>query len=166
MFREKITLQEVSSQAVNVKWFYKNDDEWYGEFDVDNIKYDVSFTREDKKHNIKDFKIVSLKFAKPDLDDPHAFSKDFNKPIVVKNTILKELESYILTEKIDMFITKALTSEKTRVQKYRVFVHSLVRDFGFIFEDEVKKGKYVHFLLLRNKEVFIDRKNILNSIEK
>ena len=170
MFREEFkntnAITEVSSKAVDVEWFYKNDGEWFGEFNVDGVKYDVSFTREDKKYNIKDTKIVSLKFARPDLDDPFAFSKDFNKPLVVKNTILKELKSYILSEKIDMFIVKALSKEQTRVKKYRVFSHSLVRDFGFIFEDEILKGKYTYFVLLRNKDTFIDREKLLSQIEK
>ena len=65
-----------------------------------------------------------------------------------------------------MFVIKALSKEQTRVKKYRVFSHSLVRDFGFIFEDEISKGKYTYFILLRNKDTFIDREKLLSQIEK
>lgn len=161
LFKE---LLEVDSSPVDVDWFYKKAGEWFGSFKVNEVEYDISFTREDLKHNIEN-KVVSLKFSRPDLNDPYAFSKDFNKPLVVKNTILKELKEYILKEKIEVFVIKSFTKEQSRVKKYRLISHGLVRDFGFIFEDEITHGEYTYFVLLRNKEVYIDRNKILSTIK-
>ena len=160
LFRQ---LLEVDSKPVDINWFYKKNSEWYGTFAIDGIEYNISFSREDIKYNLP-VKVISLKFSRPDLVNPYAFSKDFNKPLVVKNTVLEALKTYILTEKIEMFIIKAYTKESTRVKKYRALAHSLVRDFGFIFDDEIVYKEYTYFMLLRNKQIFLDREQILNQV--
>ena len=157
-------IDEISLEPVKVNWFYKKEGEWYGSFNVDEYEYDVSFTREDLKRNIKDFKIVSFKFSRPDQDVPYAFSKDFNKPLVIKNTVINEIKSYILSNKIDIFIIKSYTKESSRTKKYKIFAHSLVREFGFIFENEVKLGQYTYFSLFRNKESFLRKDDIIKQI--
>lgn len=158
-------INEISKEAVPIKWFYKNEGEWYGTFKVDDIEYDCSFIREDKKYNL-DYTVVSFKFARPDKEDPYAFSVDFNKPLVIQNIIIKEIKSYIQKNKIDVFIIKAYSKEKTRVNRYRKFTHSLLREFGFIFENEIKEGKYTYFCLFRNKQAFIDKNKIINNINE
>lgn len=157
-------IDEISSEPVKVNWFYKKEGERYGSFNVNDYEYDVLFTREDLKRNNKDFKIISFKFSRPDQDDPYTFSKDFNKPLVIKNTVINEIKSYILSNKIDVFVIKSYSKEVTRTKKYKIFAHSLVREFGFIFENEVKLDQYTYFTLFRNKESFLRKDDIIKQI--
>lgn len=160
----KEVLDEISSHPVPVEWFYKRKGEWYGTFKVGEIEYDASFTREDLKFDLP-FKVVSFKFANPKQKDPYAFSFEFNQPLVVKNTIIKEIRQYILDNEIDVFIVKAYTAEQTRVSRYRKFTASLVRDFGFIFQKEITEGSYTYFCLFRSKDSYQESEQIIKLLK-
>jgi hypothetical protein len=145
-------LSEISSEPVHIEWYYKKSGDWYGSFYVNDIEYDIAFKNEGR--NIGTNKnIGSLKFSRPDISDTHSFAKDFNKPLVVANTILESLKEYIQEEKIDVFVFKSYKDEKSRVTKYRKLAKGLV--FGnFSFSNEIQEGKYVYFILYKNSYAF------------
>lgn len=62
-------MNEISYEPVDVNWFYQKQGDWYREFIVDEVNYDIAIKREgvDKTP----LKIVSIKFARPDLENPH-----------------------------------------------------------------------------------------------
>jgi hypothetical protein len=151
-------LNEISSSLVDVQYIYQEYGEWFGSFEIDNIEYDIVFRREDKPRNL-DIKIASLKFSRPDLDDPHAFSKDFKKPLVVANTVKQELKKYLEKEPCDVFIFKSYIGEKSRVKKYRDLANSLI--FGFFsMLWEVEFQKYNYFILYKKTSFFKNNKEI------
>lgn len=149
-------LTEISKNPVLVDWFYQNDGQWYGSFEVNSKEYNITFEREDKKHKLP-YCIVSLKFDRPDQKDPHAFSKDFNQPMVVANTVKLALDDYFKSEEVDMFVIKSYTKEKSRVEKYRQVAYNLGgsgKKLPICTESEF--GKYTYFILYRNANIYKD----------
>jgi hypothetical protein len=147
---------EVSKNPVDVQWNFKQDGIWYGSFEVNSKEYNIMFEREDKKHNLP-YCIVSLKFDRPDQNDPHAFSKDFNQPLVVANTVKNSLNEYFKIESIDMFIIKAFSKEQSRVKKYRQIAFNLSgigQKLPICIERE--RGNYTYFILYRTAEIYDD----------
>lgn len=152
-FSDFFNLNEIETKPVPIEWFYQQDGIWYGSFIVGDKDYDICFYREDKPHNI-DLKIVSLKFSRPNLKDPHAFAKDFNKPIVVANTVASALAEYLETQALDVFVIKAYNEEVSRVRKYRELT-SWLKNYGkFFATDEVQKDNYTYFLMFKNSSTF------------
>lgn len=158
-FRDK--LNEVSYEPVLINWFYRKSGDWYGDFSVDYKDYDIAIKREGTdKTNLN---IVSIKFARPDLKDPHSFAADFNKPMVVANTVSVALKEYIQREPINVLIFKSYKKETSRVTKYRL-VSRLLTSAGFTFTEEIEKGDYMYFILFRSSKDFKDE-GIRNYIE-
>ena len=157
------SIDEISKEPVDIKWYYQKEGEWYGTFTIDDKEYDVSFTREDKKFDIE-FKTISFKFARPDRKDPFAFSFDFNKPLVVRNTIIKAIKDYLHTSHTELFVVKSYSKESSRVSKYRKFTNSLRHEFGFLLSDEKEFGEYTYFILYRSSKQFMKRHEILSKL--
>jgi len=157
-------LNEISSEPVDISWIYQKDSEWFGSFDVDGHEYDISFIREDKRLHINGVKIVSCKFAKPSKVDPHAFSFDFNKPLVVANTVTNAIKGYLQSEIIDVFIVKAYTKETSRVNKYRTFMNMLRYQFGFHTDTEQVHKSYTYFAIFRSVKMWQQKDEIINKL--
>lgn len=159
-------LNEISSEPVNVNWDFKDNGVWYGNFDVNDKNYLITFEREDKKHNLK-FKICSLKFARTDAEDPYAFAADFNKPLVIANTIKKYLKEYLNEEKCDIFIIKALSKEQTRVNKYAILASAITSgkfgNVGLYYIERLELGIYTYFVLYKNSKVFSETREELRA---
>ena len=160
---DKFELNEISSDPVDVEWFHQKDSEWFGEFIIDGHPYMMSFVREDKTRNIP-FKTVSFKFAKTKAEDPFAFSFDFVKPLVIQNTVIKAIKDYMLSERIEVFVVKAYSNETSRVTRYRKFVYSLKREFGFSLQEEMTHGKYTYFALFRNRSSWESKDKIIQEL--
>lgn len=150
----KQLISEVSSTPVEIDWFYKKSGEWFGSFNVNDIEYDITFQREDMKHKL-DISISSLKFSRPDLKDPYSFSKDFNKPLVVANTVKEALKQYLSLNDTDVFIIKSYVKEQSRVSKYRILTSTLMKT-KFTFSEEIQYGNYIYFILFKNVSAYQD----------
>lgn len=148
-------LTEISYEPEEISWFYQENGDWYGEFKVNDISYDIAIKREP---NDTQYTIVSIQFTGHyHAKDSESYAKDFNKPMVVANTVAKALMEYIDTNIINILVFKAYAKENQRVSKYRT-VSRILTTAGFTFTEEIQKDNYVYFILFRSSKEYRDSK--------
>jgi len=150
-------IQEISKEPVEFK---KEEDTYI--FYIDNRKYVVEFIK--RINEINAYEI--LFYVNKNDDMLFVLMNDNNKPLVVKNTILKIIEDFTKNNIVEVLGFKGDISEPSRVRKYKRYIIDLSKILNFKIISQFPLKNYYRFLLFKNKEVYDFFKNNKEEVIK
>ena len=147
----KSNMNEISKNAINVKWFIKTNELWNGEFTINDKEFHIIIEIKNIKINNNECKYAYLKFDRNDLLDPYILTNDMIKPLVVKNTIIKVLYDFLENNNIDLFIVKRNADEKSMIDKYKNYLDKIKLSFNLHILYDKKYKNYHYIVIMKGK---------------
>lgn len=145
-------LDEVLKNPIAVNWSQKDIDSWIGDFNINNIEYEITIENISKKQKLFLFKFTANRSYK--------LVNDIKSSLITIPTVENAAKKFINDTNPDAFLFFALDESRSRKRFYTDFCQKYKNGYEF---KEFTLGMY-HFYVLFNDKV--DNKDFNDSINK